>query len=124
MRTRKNRVDDIFPARLAAVRGAAGLPQAALAERVGCSTEFVSRMERGKALPSLTTLMRLCDVLRCTPDDLLLVQDLRGRTGAARLAKSLSVADPELRDRATWVAEAVLAYEAVRPLLKRRDKTP
>ncbi|MGY0715322.1 helix-turn-helix transcriptional regulator [Azospirillum argentinense] len=49
-----------------AVRGArkrAGLTQEELAGRVGKSTEAVSNIERGRALPTLTTLMELARAL-------------------------------------------------------------
>ncbi|HZH12836.1 MAG TPA: helix-turn-helix transcriptional regulator [Archangium sp.] len=58
----------------AAARGARvrlGLTQADVAERVGIAMEVYSRMERGKVLPSVTTLRRLCQVLRIGADTLL-----------------------------------------------------
>ncbi len=48
-----------------------GLTQADVAERVGIAMEVYSRMERGKVLPSVTTLRRLCQVLRIGADTLL-----------------------------------------------------
>ena len=56
-------------ARAARVR--LGLTQADVAERVGIAMEVYSRMERGKVLPSVTTLRRLCQVLRIGADTLL-----------------------------------------------------
>ncbi len=85
------------------------MSQAALAEWVGVSTEFISRLERGKAYPSIPTLMRLCRSLRCTPNDLLL-EDETPAESVARLETRLRLADPEARERAVWVAEAVLDY--------------
>lgn len=48
-----------------------GLTQADVADRVGIAMEVYSRMERGKVLPSATTLRRLCGVLRIRADTLL-----------------------------------------------------
>lgn len=48
------------------------LTQAELAEKLGISLEAYSRLERGQALPSFPTLLRVCEVLETTPDALLL----------------------------------------------------
>ncbi|WP_224244883.1 helix-turn-helix transcriptional regulator [Hyalangium gracile] len=55
--------------RLARMR--AGLTQADVAERIGVATEVYGRMERGKMLPSVPTLLRLCVALRSGPDELM-----------------------------------------------------
>jgi transcriptional regulator with XRE-family HTH domain len=44
---------------ISARRRSLGLTQAQLAERLGVDTETLSRFERGKHLPSLSTLERL-----------------------------------------------------------------
>ncbi|WP_342377533.1 helix-turn-helix domain-containing protein [Myxococcus stipitatus] len=44
-------------------RSRLGLTQADVAERVGIAMDVYSRMERGRVLPSVTTLRRLCQVL-------------------------------------------------------------
>lgn len=49
----------------------AGLTQAELAERIGVATEVYGRMERGRMLPSVPTLFRLCMALRSGPDELM-----------------------------------------------------
>lgn len=61
----------VLAARLRARRRQLGLTQAALAESAGVSTELISRIERGRCLPSLTTLVACADVLDITPDHLL-----------------------------------------------------
>lgn len=45
--------------------------QEVLAERTGISKQFLSRLERGKGIPSVETLMSLCNALDLTPNDLL-----------------------------------------------------
>jgi len=56
-------------ARLARMR--AGLTQADVASRIGVAPEVYGRMERGKMLPSLPTLLRMCLALRSNPDQLM-----------------------------------------------------
>lgn len=52
-------------------RARLGLTQADVAERVGIAMEVYSRMERGKVLPSVTTLRKLSQVLCISADTLL-----------------------------------------------------
>jgi len=47
-----------------------GLTQAALAEKVKISNEFMSGIERGAKLPSLFTLEKIAQALEVTPKDL------------------------------------------------------
>ena len=47
------------------------LTQEQLAERTGVSASFMGHIERGSRIASLETLMRLCDALQVTPNDLL-----------------------------------------------------
>lgn len=49
----------------------AGLTQADVADRVGIATEVYGRLERGKMLPSVPTLWRLCSVLNTPSDEFL-----------------------------------------------------
>jgi transcriptional regulator with XRE-family HTH domain len=52
-------------------RTKAGLTQEQAAERIGVVTEVYGRMERGKILPSLPTLVRLCKALGIDANPLL-----------------------------------------------------
>jgi transcriptional regulator with XRE-family HTH domain len=45
------------------IRIAKGLNMRELAEKVGCSTPFISQMENGKASPSIATLKKIATVL-------------------------------------------------------------
>lgn len=58
--------------RARAARVRLGLNQSEVAERVGISNEVYGRFERGSVTPRLKTLLKVCDVLRVTPNDLLL----------------------------------------------------
>lgn len=54
---------ETFGASLRHQRKAKSLTQAELAERIGVSTEMVSKMERGIAAPSFSTIEKLADEL-------------------------------------------------------------
>lgn len=54
--------------RIAKRREAAGLTQIELAGRINVSNNHLSSIERGKAMPSLPILIKLCDELKITPD--------------------------------------------------------
>ncbi|WP_241759248.1 helix-turn-helix domain-containing protein [Pyxidicoccus parkwayensis] len=54
-----------------AARHRAGLSQAQVAEAIHVPTLVFSRLERGKMLPSLPTLVGLCGVLRVPVDFIL-----------------------------------------------------
>lgn len=58
--------------RIAARRKALGLKQAQVSERCEVNDNYISNIERAKSIPSLETLMRLCEALETTPDALLL----------------------------------------------------
>ena len=47
------------------------LTQEAAAERIGLSSEFFARIERGHAFPSVPTVSRMMEVLGVSADDLL-----------------------------------------------------
>lgn len=83
-------------ARARQARERLGLLQAEVAERVGISLEVYGRFERGTVTPRIRTLLRLCEVLRVTPNDLLLGRSEPG--GATVTADPLP---PELRQLVT-----------------------
>lgn len=49
-------------------RIAAGLTQQELADQVYCIRQHISRIEQGKAVPSLPLARSICNVLGCTWD--------------------------------------------------------
>jgi transcriptional regulator with XRE-family HTH domain len=68
-----------------AARGARqrlGLTQAQVADMIGIAHVVYNRLENAKMLPSVPTLVRLCDALRATSDELL------GRTGSPKGGKA------------------------------------
>lgn len=58
--------------RLAAIRRKMGYTQEKLGEKCDLGAKYISNIERAKSIPSLETLMRLCEALETTPDALLL----------------------------------------------------
>jgi transcriptional regulator with XRE-family HTH domain len=66
---------EIFGRRLRELRLERNLTQDALAQLVATSKPFISDMERGVKVPSLTMILRLADALECRVYDLVEVFD-------------------------------------------------
>lgn len=89
-----------------AARQAAGLTQEDAAEEIGISFEFYGRIERGRAQPSLATLLVIAEVFELKTDELLGLKkpSLRRKqkksdepSDTRRLVRSLGVASPRAR---------------------------
>ena len=65
----------IFGQRLRELRLARKLTQTQLAARCGSSYPFISNLERGMKVPSLTMVLRLAKALKCRVYDLVKVFD-------------------------------------------------
>src|SRR3954449_12557893 len=65
----------IFGQRLRELRIAGELTQRQLADACGSNSPFISNLERGVKVPSLTMLLRLAEALDCEVYDLVLVFD-------------------------------------------------
>lgn len=87
---------DAFSERLAAgigrrarlARRTRGMTQADVAERLGVTTEFYARIERGHGLPSVTTLARLVPMLDLELDPII------ARAAGGELAGPAAPSDP------------------------------
>ena len=66
-------------------RQAVGLTQAQLAEILGISNDAVSRMERGKSVPSVLRLLELSEIFGCEVADLLTESSNRSIDQARKL---------------------------------------
>ena len=66
---------EIFGRRLRELRLERDLTQDALAQIVVTSKPFISDMERGVKVPSLTMILRLAEALRCRVYDLVAIFD-------------------------------------------------
>lgn len=62
---------EIFGKRLRRFREERGVSQERLANAADLTTSFVSNLERGTTVPSLTTVLRLAMALEVSPGDLL-----------------------------------------------------
>lgn len=106
-----------------AARARLGLTQADVAERVGIAMEVYSRMERGKVMPSVTTLRKLCLTLNVGANTLLEMETPLGfppREDASspapnedpprlrRLVRALRALDPEQLKAALQVVHGAL----------------
>ncbi len=76
----------LMGSKVAQRRKALGWTQDNLAEQMGVDAETVSRIERGVHLPSLLTLARVADTLRCEPGELLSAEPLAERTDLEMIA--------------------------------------
>ena len=74
-------LEEIIGKNIARYREAAGLTQATLAEKIGISTAFVSRVERGQKKMKVETLYATAKVLKVSVDALLSTE-----SSAAQLA--------------------------------------
>ena len=81
------------------------LSQEQLAERAGICQQFLSRIERGKGVPSLETVMALCDALDVEPNRLLsrsathddtIPSRLRGSDGSQEDSSLIVIAPEDL----------------------------
>jgi transcriptional regulator with XRE-family HTH domain len=121
---------------LRAARMRAGLTQAEIAASVGIAPEVFGRMERGKMLPSVPTLFRLCVALRSGPHELMGFAPVASLPQAAQLDVPPKLAHaPEMRRllhllgrlqglQLRLILRLVLAFvtEPKRPRRQRRDR--
>ena len=86
--------------RISLFRDRAGLTQAALAEKIGCTPQHISAMERGVKTPTLETFISIANALNVRTD--LLLQDvLEGwqEGWEAELDRALAPVPPWVRRR-------------------------
>jgi transcriptional regulator with XRE-family HTH domain len=62
----------LIAARLSALREMRGMTQEDVAKASGLKPAAVSHFETARRRPCIHNLLRLCEALRCTPNDLLL----------------------------------------------------
>ena len=67
--------------RIAKRRRQLGLRQMQVNEMAGLSDKYLSNIERAVSVPSIDVLMKLCAVLKTTPDELLLGTESSGNIG-------------------------------------------
>lgn len=60
----------LLGANIAAGRRARGMAQSVLADRLGITSDSLSRIERGSVVPRLHRIQEIADLLECTVSDL------------------------------------------------------
>lgn len=87
-------------ARISLFRDRAGMTQAELAKRIGCTPQHISAIERGAKTPKLDTFVAIANALRVQPD--LLLQDVLDdwqEGWEAELDRVLAAVPPGVRRR-------------------------
>ena len=87
------------------------MTQAELAERSNVSTELVSRIERGRCLPSLHSLMEFAQALNVSPNYLLGFQEKPATRELEGLVSTLSALPRSRLREVQRIAEALAKYE-------------
>lgn len=54
-----------------AIRTAQGLTLEQVGKSLGVSKQFILQLEKGLRTPNLSQLLEICDILCCTPNDIL-----------------------------------------------------
>lgn len=99
-------------ARIQLYRVRAKLTQKELAEKLGCTSQHISAIERGVKTPTLETFVTLCNILQVQPD--LLLQDvIEGWQDGweADLDRVLEAVPPNVRRRIK--RELIMTWQAV-----------
>lgn len=61
--------EDEFPARLARLRAKKGVSSRDMSLSLGQNTGYISNIECGKALPSMSVFFYICEYLKISPSD-------------------------------------------------------
>lgn len=89
-------------------RKAMGITQEGLAEGIEKSVRLVVDVERGVAGMSMETLLRICAILRVTPNDLLLPDGESSSEDVRWLAQALENSSEHVRATAIEIVKAYL----------------
>lgn len=100
--------------RLADLRREQNMSQSKLAEKANISNNYLSHIETSRSIPSLETLMSLCNALSVTPNTLLL--------GADVTEDDYMVFDIERKLARCTKAEKQIVHDLVDVLLKQHKK--
>jgi transcriptional regulator with XRE-family HTH domain len=89
----------IFQERLLLARRRAGVSQGELAKRTEMYASDISKMERGRMLPTAPRLRRLAEALGVSADYLLGLQDTAATPSSTRLSEDTTPQPPAMRPR-------------------------
>lgn len=99
---------------IAKYRQAVGLTQAELAEILGISNDAVSRMERGKTIPTVVRLVELAEIFRCDVADLITDSSNRSLDQARSLERILQGLDAEERVLLLDLVDKLIQWKTIR----------
>lgn len=95
--------------RLAKRRKELGLKQYQVCEMIDVNYKYISNLETGRSAPSLEVLMDLCEVLKTTPDYLLIGTD--GNITTDTLASKISRLDNKSKLMLNDIIDVIKKYE-------------
>ncbi|MDD2164370.1 helix-turn-helix domain-containing protein [Glaesserella parasuis] len=96
---------------IAKYRQASGLTQAQLAEILGISNDAVSRMERGKTIPTVLRLLELSEIFHCEVADLVTESSNRSTDQAKVIEKLLQQLDSQQRSELLYLIERLVKWK-------------
>ncbi|AIK17100.1 helix-turn-helix domain-containing protein [Glaesserella parasuis] len=96
---------------IAKYRQASGLTQAQLAEILGISNDAVSRMERGKTIPTVLRLLELSEIFHCEVADLVTETSNRSIDQAKVIEKLLQQLDSQQRSELVYLIERLVKWK-------------
>lgn len=92
-------------------RKAKKMTQAQLAERMGLSNDAISRMERGKIIPSVLRLFELAEIFDCDAADLLTDGSIRAPDQARQLTKMMSCLNQQQRSTLLEIISKMIDWQ-------------
>lgn len=90
------------------IRKRAGMTQAEVAEAAGLSDRTYADIERGTVNMRIETILRICDVLDITPDDVLTEEDIPEELLQKDLMERLNKCRPHERETALRIMKVYL----------------
>lgn len=94
--------------KLLAIRKRMGMTQAEVAEAAGLSDRTYADIERGTVNMRIETILRICDVLYITPDEILTKTNTSLSTQQAELWERLNACTPRDKETALRILSAYL----------------
>lgn len=86
--------------KLFSIRKRQGLTQAEVAEAAGLSDRTYAEIERGTVNMRIETILRICNVLHITPDEVLTAENTRMREQEEELLARLKACNPKEKETA------------------------
>ncbi|MBR4050771.1 MAG: helix-turn-helix domain-containing protein [Clostridia bacterium] len=86
-----------FYQNLSALRKSKNLSQEEIADRLGVSRQAISKWENGQALPETANIMKLCEILEVTPNELLGYEEQK-----AKPVEQMPYDNEEIKEKKKW----------------------